>query len=344
MFPPPPSTIDTQLSSVPGPRSAVPRPSSPLVTIAIPTYNRAGSYLPQALRSALEQTYPNLDIIVSDNCSVDNTKAFVTSIANPRLRYFCHEANVGATANFNFCVEQAKGKYLVVLNDDDLIDNDFVESCIQASNGKSDVGIIRTGTRLINSRGDVLSEVPNLVADLPIAEFFRRWFSNQTTIYLCSTLFNTQRLREIGGFKSKHNCYDDTMAVVRLAAEYGRIDVPKVKASARIHDDKMGFAANINEWCEDSLALLTLMRDLAPENKDEVFREGLQFFSRANYGRARRATSPFERFIASIKVLKYFKFRQLPSFRHFLSIFYGTRLYELLRQLKRNWKYVSSRA
>ena len=264
---------------------------------------------------------------------------------DPRLRYFRHDVNIGSTPNLNFCVELAKGKYLLILHDDDLIDDDFIESCIQAVNGVSDAGIILTGTRVIDSAGTVLGEVPNLAAGLPVDAFFRKWFSGQTPIHLCHTLFNTQRLRQIGGFKSKHNCYDDTMAVVLLAAKYGRVDVREVKTSFRMHGDQRGLATNITEWCEDSLDLLNLMRDLAPQNKDEVFREGLRFFSRANYRRVRRSSnSPFQRFIATFQVFRHFKFRQLPSHRHFLAILNGSCLYDVLRHVKRNWKYVSSRA
>ena len=80
----------------------------------------------------------------------------MTGIADPRLRYFRHDGNIGSSANQNFCVEQAKGKYLLILHDDDLIDDDFVESCIRAVNGVADAGIIQTGTRLIDSEGNVL--------------------------------------------------------------------------------------------------------------------------------------------------------------------------------------------
>jgi glycosyltransferase involved in cell wall biosynthesis len=319
--------------------------SLPLVSIAIPTYNRADSYLPQALESALNQTYPNLEVIVSDNCSTDRTKAFVTGIADPRLRYFRHDSNIGATGNFNFCAEQAKGKYILLLHDDDMIDNDFVESCIEAADGSSEVGIIRTGVRLIDSQGTVIIEHPNRAVGLPTGTFFRHWFSAKTAIYLCSTLFNRQRLRETGGFKSKHNCYDDTMAVCRLAAKYGRVDAPEIKATFRMHEQQKGAAERISDWCEDSVALLNLMCELAPESKNELMREGLRFFSRANYRRVRRSSnSPVQRFIATFHVLRHFKFRQLPSRNHFLVILNGSRLYDMLRYVKQNWKYASSRA
>ena len=61
----------------------------PLVTIAIPTYNRADAYLGEAIQSAINQTYPNLEIIISDNCSSDYTGLLVESFKDPRIQYYC---------------------------------------------------------------------------------------------------------------------------------------------------------------------------------------------------------------------------------------------------------------
>ena len=69
------------------PSSMGPNPR-PLVTIGIPTFNRADSYLPESLGSALGQDYPNLEVIVSDNGSSDGTEVFVKSLNDPRVRYF----------------------------------------------------------------------------------------------------------------------------------------------------------------------------------------------------------------------------------------------------------------
>lgn len=86
-------------------------PANPLVSIGIPTYNRANSYLKQALRSAVNQTYKNLEIIVSDNCSSDDTESVVKEFRDPRIRYFRQNKNLGAVPNCNFCLEQSQGKY-----------------------------------------------------------------------------------------------------------------------------------------------------------------------------------------------------------------------------------------
>jgi glycosyltransferase involved in cell wall biosynthesis len=310
--------------------------SSPLVTIAIPTYNRAESYFPVAFRSALSQTYSNLDIVVSDNCSSDRTQAMVRDIKDPRVRYFRHDPGIGQKNNYNFCFEQATGSYVLLLHDDDVIDCDFVSSCMDASGDTAGVGIIRTGMRTINADGDIIDQLTNDVDGLPIEAFFGRWLGgNGTPIYCCNTLFNTRRLREVGGFTSRHFCYPDTMAIFRLAAQFGRIDIPDVKASFRFHGDQAGFSRKISEWCEDSLDLLYLMCDLAPQSREQILKDGARFFANANYNRASSARSPWERAIATMKVMRYFRYRQMPALNFVIHILHGTQLYNALRIIKR---------
>lgn len=316
--------------------------SFPLVTIAIPTYNRAGSYLKQSLSSAINQTYENIEIIVSDNCSTDNTEMVIKNVSDPRIRYFRQGKNIGANNNFNFCLRQAKGDYFLLLQDDDLIDCDFIETCVKSVNYEIDKGIIRTGTRVIDSHGNVLNEVPNQVGGLSTEDFFRGWFAGETTLYLCSTLFNRRRLIEIGGFKSRHNLFQDVIAEVRLAARFGRADVRDVKASFRRHHGEMTFAAKVSDWCEDSLMLLDLMCELASEHGEQIKREGMRFFSNLNYNRVRAVKSPAGRFIAYITVFKKFNYRYLPPKDHFLSPVYellgDTFPYKGLRFIKRKIK------
>jgi glycosyltransferase involved in cell wall biosynthesis len=302
---------------------------SPLVTIAIPTYNRAEGYLRQALESACKQTYPHLEVLVADNCSQDHTAALVASLRDARIRYVKHPVNIGAANNFNFCVREAKGRYFLLLCDDDLIDADFVETCLSAAQSNADVGIIRTGVRVIDADNRVISERPNLAGGCSTADFFCGWFTGKTSVYLCNTLFHTARLRETGGFQSKHCLYDDSMAVMRLAAVYGRGDIPDVKASARLHHAELGFASRVGDWCEESLLLLELMCELASEQQDAVRRAGRRFFARANYFRAQAVQSPLRRLLAYWVVFHTFGYP--PPLYHF----YPQRLRGLRTKVKR---------
>ena len=291
----------------------------PLVTIAIPTYNRAYVHLKDALASALKQTYQNIEIIVSDNCSTDGTEIFMGGLSDRRIRYYRHDKNIGPNNNFNFCLEQAKGAYFLLLPDDDLIDEDFVESCMRCADYSTELGVIRTGTRVIDSRGTVLRESQNRVAGLSTEQFFRAWFAGKTSSYICSTLFNTKRLKEIGGLHSKCNLVQDGVALVQLAAKFGRVDVKDVKASFRKHPGEITFAVKVKDWCEDYLELLNLMCEVIDDNVDMVKAEGMRFLCRLNYNRASAIGSPIKRFRTYLMVYRMFDYALTPPFHPLLS-------------------------
>jgi glycosyltransferase involved in cell wall biosynthesis len=284
----------------------------PLVTIAIPTYNRAGGYLKQALESAVNQTYHNLEIIVSDNCSPDDTESLVKGVSDPRIRYFRHSKNIGASNNFNFCLEQASGDYFLLLHDDDQIDGDFVEVCMKGADYATSFGVLRTGTREIDSQGRVLCETPNTVSGLSTEDFFRGWFAYKTSWYFCSTLFNTLALRKIGGLQSKKQLLQDGVAIAWLAAELGRVDVPDVKATFRRHEAKLTYAAKVGDWADDFLDLLDLMCNLATEKRDLIRVEGMRFFARLSYQRAEAVRSPLRRLFAYMIVFRKFNWQYPP--------------------------------
>jgi len=304
----------------------------PLVTIGIPTFNRADQYLKEAIESAVNQTYPNLDIIVSDNCSSDDTGQIVKSFNNSRIRYHRHDKNIGGNANFNFCLKQARGAFFLLLHDDDLIDNDFIETCINAIGDRHEIGIVRTGTREIDQDGNVLIESPNTVEGLSNEEFYRHWFAWKTSLYLCSTLFNTSRLTEIGGFQSKHNLFQDVLAEFHLAAVYGRIDIFDVKASFRKHPGAETFASEVGAWCEDSAFLLDLICKLSTKDQVRIRKEGLYYFSKFNYILAKNIKSPLNRYIAYITLIRTFKSASLRELIY--KPLRRSAPYSLLRSLK----------
>ena len=290
----------------------------PLVTIAIPTYNRAHLYLRDAIASAVGQSYSNLEILISDNCSTDNTEQLVKEFTDPRLRYFKQSVNIGANNNFNFCLEQARGSYFHLFMDDDQIDPDFISSCIQAARERPDTGIIRAGTRIIDETGRIRLERRNESEGLSLTDFLLAWFNNKITMYACSTLFNTRHLQAIGGFGSRHNLFQDVMAEIRLAARFGRVDVADVKAGFRVHGENMGSSAKVLHWCEDSLDLLEILCEVVPEHDEELIRrEGKRFLCRTNYQYTLALTSFIDKVGTYIAVGRMFDFAYpLPRFLH----------------------------
>ena len=305
----------------------------PLVTIAIPTYNRADSYLKQSLGSAVRQTYPEIEIIVSDNCSTDNTREVIESFNDPRIKYIRQDTNIGANGNMNYCVDQARGDYLLLLFDDDMIDDDFIDICIKAAECSTGFGVIKTGDRMIDSSGKIISQCENRLEGLSIEEVFITFFSQKVSFFLCSMLLNTKGLREIGGFRSRHNHWDDEFAEFQLMARFGRLDIADIKASYRVHPSTMTSRANSREWCEDSLFLLDSVCNMITSDESFIRKKGRAYFTSFNYRLARQIESPMQRILAYITVLRTFKYVNLQS--PVYRILNRTPLYSPLRSIKR---------
>jgi hypothetical protein len=117
--------------------------SSPLFTIGIPTFNRA-EFLKESLYAAINQNYPNLQIVVSDNASSDNTESVVNSFKDSRITYHRNDSNVGAAGNFARTLELANGKYFSWLQDDDIIFGDFVSRAVAAMESSNASGYLAT--------------------------------------------------------------------------------------------------------------------------------------------------------------------------------------------------------
>jgi len=282
--------------------------NQPLVTIGIPTYNRADGRLGDAINCALSQTYPNIEIIIADNCSSDNTTEFVTALNNDKIRYIRHETNIGPINNFNSCLDNAKGEYFLLFHDDDAIDSDFIEYCMASLQGRENIGMIRTGIRIIDTDNNVRSEFRNNSSGLTAAEFFLSWFNEKTVLYLPCTLFSTEKLKENGGVRSPYDMFCDVFADAKLVAKYDRIDLPEVKASFRRHDKNYGSSArHVMAWSQDSLALVELLCDLMPEEEKRLRKEGFRFLCLKCYHQTRKMDSPLmQRLFMYIKLKKLF--------------------------------------
>jgi hypothetical protein len=106
------------------------RASDPLITLGIPTRNRE-SLMKDCVASALAQSYQNIEVLVSDNASTDDTLAALGSIKYKRLRVVSKPEDIGMVRNFARCVQEARGDYLVLASDDNVPDPTLLETCVR---------------------------------------------------------------------------------------------------------------------------------------------------------------------------------------------------------------------
>ena len=108
--------------------------NQPLISIVMPTRNRE-TFIGDALKSVLNQSYQNLEIIVQNNNSKDNTEKIVKSFKDPRIRYYKSNDDLSLLSNWSGALNKAKGDYFLRLDDDNILFSSFIEdaynSCIE---------------------------------------------------------------------------------------------------------------------------------------------------------------------------------------------------------------------
>lgn len=105
----------------------------PIVTIAIPTYNRA-KFLKSAIVSSLNQTFDKYEVLIVDNNSTDDTTQIVGKFRDKRITYIKNNKNIGMIGNWNRCIELARGKYIIILGDDDTLEPNFLFDSVKIFN------------------------------------------------------------------------------------------------------------------------------------------------------------------------------------------------------------------
>ena len=139
-----------------------------LVSILIPTYNR-DRYLGVALASAAAQTYPNVEIIVVDNCSTDRSWETIADFASrlSNFRAYRQSSNYGAEVNYRTCVELAGGYYHKWLMSDDVLSGNCVSLLVEMLEAQP-AAILAASSRVpIDKDGTIL---PDIVATIPLTE------------------------------------------------------------------------------------------------------------------------------------------------------------------------------
>ena len=133
---------------------------APRVSIGLPVYN-GSRFLSGAIASVLSQTHGDLELILSDNASTDATEEICRAFAasDPRVRYHRMDVNRGASANFNYTFELARGEYFRWHSDDDLLAPTYLGRCVAALDADASVVLAHSQTLVIDERGEVIAEL-----------------------------------------------------------------------------------------------------------------------------------------------------------------------------------------
>jgi glycosyltransferase involved in cell wall biosynthesis len=167
----------------------------PRLTIAIPTLNRAG-LLARAIDSALAQTSPDIEIIVSDNASTDDTPIVLQRYENRGVRIFRQPETISASRNGEFLMREARGEFFVGLSDDDYLEPEFAATVLALYDRHPELSFVYTGCAVHYE--DL--EVPALVGpEIECgADFLFGHFTGRREVSWCACVTRVRNLRALG--------------------------------------------------------------------------------------------------------------------------------------------------
>lgn len=131
-----------------------PSPKIPLVSVAIPSYCGAKT-IEASIESVLRQTLEDLELIIVDDGSSDDTAAIIARYKDPRIRFYRNAQNLGPAANWNRCLSLARGKYFKLLPQDDVLRSDCLENqaTILEDDPGEEVSLVFCARTIIGSDG-----------------------------------------------------------------------------------------------------------------------------------------------------------------------------------------------
>ncbi|MDJ0702073.1 MAG: glycosyltransferase family 2 protein [Leptolyngbyaceae cyanobacterium MO_188.B28] len=205
----------------------------PTVSVIIPTYNRE-KLVCKAIKSVLQQTFSDFELIVVDDCSADQTQAAVEQFQDPRIRYLRHEKNAGECGARNTGLSAVQGRYVAFLDsDDEWTPQKLDKQVARFEQAPKEVGVIYTWLQVINEQDQVLRlRKPTVQGRLHDDLLYGNIIGTPSTL-----MVKSDYLQKTDGFDTRLRCCGDWDMWLQLArhCEFDFIAEPLVQY--RDHSD-----------------------------------------------------------------------------------------------------------
>ena len=235
--------------------------SNDLISVVIPTFNRE-KLVTRSIKSVLNQTLKNIEVVVVDDGSTDNTENAIKKIKDKRIKYYKLKKNSGACYARNFGISKSKGKYIAFQDSDDVFHKDKLEK--QLKNlllNDSDLDFCRICLKFMN---DFLvptdSQIKGFTEGGYISELCRGNFISTQTILAKKSVF------EDISFDNSLPRFQDYDLILRIMTKYKMSYTNKVLVDLYKEDNTIGSSSSkLRKAC---LIMLKKKYDLEPVQED----------------------------------------------------------------------------
>ena len=189
----------------------------PKVSVLMTVYN-GGAYLEESIRSVINQTFKNWELILVDNCSTDNSKKIISKFKNAKIRKFFLKENIGRIKALRFAFSKARGQYIAILDADDIAYKDRFSKQLKLLNKNKNIGLVASYVQFIDGSGKVFKEFkPPHQAHKLLAEL-----SWTNPIIHSSMMYRNSLAKKIGGYLLSYQWGHDFALTLHIA-RYSKI-------------------------------------------------------------------------------------------------------------------------
>ncbi len=236
--------------------------SSLLVSVLVPVY-KGESFLTRTLQSAFAQTHTELEVIVVNDGSPDNSEAIIKPfLSDSRVRYI-KQANAGVAAARNTAIKHATGDYFALLDQDDLWHPEKLARQIELFKSNPQLGLVHCHAAPVDAQGDVLPADPWRPRPTRPNAFQEIFLGNP--IQACAGMFSREAVDSVGGFDDspKLRFADEYDLWLRISARFEVGYVPETMAWYRLHGENN--SADVIQMAKAAMAVLDKTRNSLPE-------------------------------------------------------------------------------
>ena len=225
----------------------------PLISIGMPIYNEE-QFLAESLDALLSQTYPNLEILISDNASTDDSARICTDFAAryENVRFHRFDANQGAIANFRKVLDDANGEYFMWASGHDLWQPNYIQACYEMMQRRPEAVVAFGSTNWVDAQGEPHSKQSGWIDTRgmhPVARYMAIYWGNMNPIL---GLIRTSALRDC---RLVETAGSDLVVLTQLALMGDFVHAVETSWSRREFREEKAYATRLKRYQSENYAL-----------------------------------------------------------------------------------------
>ncbi len=172
-----------------------------MISVGLPAYKT--KFIGKAIKSVLNQTYKDFELIIVNDASPEDIKTIVNKFDDPRIKYHENENNLGkcnTVENWNKVLNYAKGEYFVLFSDDDIYEPTFLEEMYELLLKYPDVDIAHCRVKIIDENDNIIDYSPSCPEYESAIDFMWHRLKGLRNQYAPDFMVKTNKLKKLGGF------------------------------------------------------------------------------------------------------------------------------------------------